>query len=477
VKRERLRKTGGLLALTVALLWIAAPFSAIFLGGCAHYTINAPAAALDSSRGYKFGVADALPGIDDEVFVILALSGGGTRAAAFSFGVMEGLREIHYTKNGQTHSLLNDVHLISSVSGGSFTAAYYGLHSQEEFFTTFPNRFLYPNVELALGLSLLNPVNWVKLASPYYSRIDLAADYYDAHLFDHKKFADLAMGAGHPFIVLNSTDTGFVGRFEFTQDQFDVLGSDLNSYPVARGVAASSAFPFLLCPLTLRDYVKQSPNEPQWIVHGLKDRVINERSYATAVQNHLYYDVKTTQYVHLLDGGLADNIGLRGPAGALEGDEMPWTLQAHVNGRIKTLVVIVVDAHTEEASELAQKESTPGLVAVLGTVTSGPMSNYSSDTIYELQDYLTRLKQDYSTNGQLALTANSAPLGTPPNIYMIPLSFADVADEERRGRLNHIGTNYSVDRGDVDLLRATGKRLIEEAPEQKRLIADLQKGP
>ena len=43
-------------------------------------------------------------------------------------------------------------------------------------------------------------------------------------------------------------------RFEFTQDQFDLLCSDLSTVPVARAVAASSAFPILLSPLTLHNY-------------------------------------------------------------------------------------------------------------------------------------------------------------------------------------------------------------------------------
>ena len=78
----------------------------------------------------------------------------------------------------------------------------------------------------------------------------MAAEYYSEELFDQKTFGDIQIGPHHPFIVINATDMDFVGRFDFTQDQFDALGSDVSSFPLGRAVAASSAFPILLTPLT-----------------------------------------------------------------------------------------------------------------------------------------------------------------------------------------------------------------------------------
>lgn len=444
--------------------------------GCNHRAFrNAPGVVADTPAAYRFRAVDALPGTDDETFVILAFSGGGTRAAALSFGVMEGLSHVTYTRRGQTRSLLDDVHIISSVSGGSFTAAYYGLHPRDEFFNTFPDRFLYQKVQTGLVLGLFNPLNWPKLASPYYSRIDMAAEYYDRLVFDNKTFADIARGPGHPFIILNSTDMACTGHFEFTQDQFDVLGSDLSSYPISRGVAASSAFPILLAPMTVTTYPKPDGTRPGWITAGLKARTLNARSYATAVQNDGYYTVPRDQYIHLLDGGLADNIGLRGPAGALMGDAMPWTLQPQLNGGTKHLVVIMVDAHTEGASPLSTQESTPGVIPVLGTVTGGPMNNYSADTIQQVGDLFTQLRQNYDVAKKLY--PNGPALASPPNLYMIKLSFAEVSDPTARAKLNLIPTTFQLSRAEVDDLRAAGKNLIEASTVKNQLIQDLQKSP
>jgi NTE family protein len=59
---------------------------------------------------------------------MLTFSGGGTRAAALAYGVLETLRDTPIKIDGKTARMLDEVDLISSVSGGSFTSAYYGLH-------------------------------------------------------------------------------------------------------------------------------------------------------------------------------------------------------------------------------------------------------------------------------------------------------------------------------------------------------------
>ena len=144
-------------------------------------------------------------GKDDDLLVMLTFSGGGTRAAAFSYGVLEALRDTEISIHGRKKRMLDEVDLISGVSGGSFTAAYYGLFG-DRIFEDFESRFLKKNIQgdLVSGI-LFNPVNWAKLSSPYYARSDLAADYYDKYVFDHGTFGDI-LAHGGPMIVINATD-------------------------------------------------------------------------------------------------------------------------------------------------------------------------------------------------------------------------------------------------------------------------------
>jgi len=64
-------------------------------------------------------------GRSGDLLLIVAFSGGGTRAAAFSYGVLEELRDTRVTLNERNRRLLDEVDILSGVSGGSFPAAYY----------------------------------------------------------------------------------------------------------------------------------------------------------------------------------------------------------------------------------------------------------------------------------------------------------------------------------------------------------------
>ncbi len=144
---------------------------AAVMSGCAAYTRTPRLAAYDLTKGYRFEQlplsAAAAPRNSDELFVVLAFSGGGTRAAALSYGVLAQLREVRFHWNPQTgeaeacepadsprcraleRSLLDEVDVISSVSGGSFTAAYYALRGDAIFDPAEPfhRAFLYYPVQ------------------------------------------------------------------------------------------------------------------------------------------------------------------------------------------------------------------------------------------------------------------------------------------------------------------------------------------
>jgi len=233
--------------------------------GCAHHPINAPLAAVDGRTGYRFENA-AFSTNSDDLFLMLAFSGGGMRAAALDYGVLDELARTGVGPPSKRRRLLDEVDLISSVSGGSFTAAYYAVWG-DRIFSDFEPQFLTKRLHNGLFLRILAPWNTVRLFSPTFNRSDLAAEYSDQLLFKGATFGDLAARPGAPFLIINATDLTSGARFEFTQDQFDFLRSDLSHFPIARAVAASSAHPLVLSPVVLKNYSAggQSP-EPEWIV-------------------------------------------------------------------------------------------------------------------------------------------------------------------------------------------------------------------
>jgi len=137
--------------------------------GCAAYRpANARLAHWNPDYGYRPRRTYAERPMGD-VLLVLAFSGGGMRAAALSYGVLEELRDARFAVDGSERRLLDEVDLITSVSGGSFTSAYYGLFG-DRIFTDFEPRFLRRNLQRRLLLELLRPRNWVRLAGSFFDR-------------------------------------------------------------------------------------------------------------------------------------------------------------------------------------------------------------------------------------------------------------------------------------------------------------------
>jgi len=92
------------------------------LGGCATRQVNSPIAHYDPGTQHQF--EKRLQRGEKQDLVVLAFSGGGTRAAAFSYGALEALRRIEIvTKTGRKIRLLDEVDVITGVSGGRVEAA------------------------------------------------------------------------------------------------------------------------------------------------------------------------------------------------------------------------------------------------------------------------------------------------------------------------------------------------------------------
>lgn len=460
---------------------LAAVILIAILGACAHYPVNARLAGYEKSAGYRFENLKASDN-SDSLFIILAFSGGGTRAAALSYGVLEELKRTPIVWEGKSRRLLDEVDVISSVSGGSFTAAYYALYG-DRIFSDYETRFLKKDVQGALQNALFSPYNWYRLASPYYDRIDMAAEYYNEQVFDNHTFQDLVQSGRRPFIVINATDMTLGSRFDFTQDQFDPLCSNLSEFTLARAVAASSAFPVLLSPITIRNYSGACKyQEPQWIANALDDRDLTSRRYALAQQARSYLDANDRPYIHLLDGGIADNIGLRGPHYSVTSTDSPWSVLRLVNrNKVKKILVIVVNAKTEPDTNMDKKESAPKLTKVMMSVATAPMDNYSFDTIELLKESLNQWAKDLQVRKDCESVLKDAcpkaelPGGDPAQVdfYPVVIGFDALEDAKERAYFKNLPTTFALPADTVDRLRAVGAKLLAESPDYRKLLKEL----
>src|SRR5215470_15250947 len=221
--------------------------------GCASRPVNERITAVDPAHGYRVELSLASrKDNDSRTALLLAFSGGGTRAAALSYGVLEALRNKEVVIDGRRRRLLDEVDVITGVSGGSFTALAYALYG-ERLFSEYEERFLKRDVQGALIGRVVNPIYWPKLVGGSYGRSELAADYYDEILFGGATFGDL-LGKNAPISIVAATDLSTGARVEFSQTVFDVLCSDLRSVRLARAAASSSAVPIAFSPVTFNNY-------------------------------------------------------------------------------------------------------------------------------------------------------------------------------------------------------------------------------
>jgi hypothetical protein len=337
------------------------------------------------------------------------------------------------------------------------------------------------NVEEALLRRVANPGNWFRLASPYFSRIDIAAEYYHEEIFEEKRFQALADGGRRPFVILNATNLANGERFEFTQEQFDFLESDLGTYPVARAVAASSAFPFLLSPVSLKNYPHPVTFElPKDYKEGLLDYDTNRRRYYWARNRAIYVDDKELPYLHLMDGGLADNIGLR-PIESAYRRSSGFIRKLINDGAIEKFVLIIVNARPDSGDTISKDESPPGLSVVAVKTATIAMDNYSVETIEvmkELRDMRVRAQNNIAACRRLLAQCPNPPrlpgLAADIEPYVIEINFEAIPDPERRKYFLRLPTNFALSRDQVDALVGIGPALLDEAPEFKELMESLK---
>ena len=438
-----------------------AALAALWLVGCSGArAVNVPLERYNPEYGYRHVGGDRhAPG---SVVVYLAFSGGGTRAAAFAYGVLEELRETQVTVDGVSKSLLEEVDTISGVSGGSFPAAYYGLYG-DRIFEELEPRFLKKNVQGALVLRTLLPWNLLRLITPWLTRSDLARAYYDKHVFEYATFADLHTTEG-PWIYINATDLSSGDRFTFTQDSFDLICSDLGVLGVSTAVAASSAVPMLLSPITLKNNAGTCGYEPpQWIAEVLKDKDANPRR-ARAAKNFFYVlDADGKPYLHLVDGGISDNLGLR-PAI----DFVSVVGSAETVRRIReietpdAMVVIVVNAETDPDPKIDLSSASPSFASLMNSVSGGQIRRYNFETILLMENLLHEWGRELSEPDREVKT------------YMINVGFDELEDEDERRYFKRIPTSFKLSDKEVDRLREVGRRLLRESPDFQRLVESLQ---
>ncbi len=457
------------------------------LGGCATRPVNGRLDHAGSKTGYRFDTRPARENMSDTM-IVLAFSGGGTRAAAFSFGVLEELRRTYVEGSGGGRTrLLDEVDVITGVSGGSFTALAFALHG-ERLFDEYERRFLKRDIQGELIGRFLSPRNWVSLASDGWGRSETAAELYDEVLFDGATFGDLLRRPG-PLVTASATDISTGSRLAFSQSEFDLICSDLATVPLSRAAAASSAVPVVLSPVTLDNYGGSCGyREPVW-ARSIADPQHRARPAGRVMQRmkemQAFQDSANRPYLHLVDGGVSDNLGMRAVLETMESWEASRGLRRATQlDRIRRLVVIVVNSLSRPRTNWDMSERPPGDLAILIKAAGVPIDRYSYEAVELLKDMVARWDTARSQGGSPAPAAGGLPpSANAPNVevFAVDVSFEAHPDPAEREYLNDLPTSFVLPDEAVDRLRAAAGLILRQSPDFERLLrgagATSQPGP
>ena len=434
---------------------------------------NAPLETWKPNSGYRF-VNVAPPGAEnsDSLLFLAAFSGGGTRASALAFGA---LRELAYHQilwEGKKKRLLDELDLIHALSGGTFTGGYYALF-RDQIFHDFEHRFLRKDWESELKERILkSPSNWIRLWSPYFGRAHIMAELLDEALFERKTYADLAALNQRPMLIIHASDMATLSRFEFTQFQFDFLCSDLSQLSIADASAASAALPLVLSPISLRNYAGECAFQaPEWLAQAKRGGRIGAQRANELLS---YLDSEKRPFIHLLDGGLSDNLALRGliEGSGLQGSfEKLLTLAGVKN--IKKLVILAVNAETSPDVLEFRSDHIPVISKAMGSMIDIPINRYSFDTTTLINMGVDKWKAELKTKPR----PEGSPWAQDAEIYFINASLSEIEDPDERIGLMKIPTTLYLTDDQIDRLVMAASKLIRGNKEFQRLMEDIDANP
>lgn len=418
---------------------------------------NAPISEQNDSEltsGALFSAARA--GDPGEITLVLAFSGGGTRASALSYGVLEELRDTSVTIRGESTRLLDEVDFISSVSGGSITAAYYGLF-REKIFYDFKDKLLTRDLKDQIISTVLNPFRWFS---------NLGITDYTVGIYADAGFGEYTFGdmlkRGPPYVAINATDLSQGARFSFLQDYFNLICSDLSTFPVARAVAASAAMPVLFDPVVLKNYDTCDVSDSVNFLSS-KTSVGRHSIRDTASAALSYSNKKERPFVHLVDGGVSDNLGLRIITDPVE-------LTGGINNYLKMIhgedsysiprhfAIIAVNASVKADSSIDKNSHPPSLRQTLNAVTDAQLQLYNNETTDLIKLKLEQWVEETKTQEN------------PVEAHLITIELKSVSPERLRSRLNLIPTTLGLPEEEVELLINTGRKLLRESPQFQELL-------
>ena len=260
--------------------------------------------------------------------------------------------------------------------------------------------------------------------------------------------------------------------FEFTWDQFALICSDLRKVPLSFAVAASSAVPLLLSPVTLKNYADQCPqyqtvSRAASLAAGGDYRARLYRAHELS-----YLDAQRRPYIHLVDGGLADNLGVQRLLDrALAGGGLRETFSevGIPPGTIRKLVLVTVNAERDPSENIDMSDKVPNMAQVVDSLLFGTGARATRET----QEFLRDITQQWRQSLAAGPTGSSDAFAPGAEVHVISVNLRDAHDDVARRRLLQVPTAFSITSEEVTDLIEAGDSVLRHSPEFRALVQSL----
>jgi NTE family protein len=223
--------------------------------------------------------------------------------------------------------------------------------------------------------------------------------------------------------------------------------------------------------VVLKNYSADHPTpEPESIESVLSNSTASSRLKDLALQERSYVDGDRRKFIHLVDGGISDNLGLRGPVErAIKLEESGMTRQAPVKIP-RRLAIIIVDASRERDYGWDSRDRTLGLGTLMGSVSQVTGDRYSYETIELFREVSARLDREREA---ARVQAGDSQSGKTES-YIVELHFSQLANESDRRFFNSLPTSLQLPSKTVDRLCQLAARQLADNVEFRRLVSDLR---
>jgi NTE family protein len=416
---------------------------------------------------------------DGELYIGLAFSGGGFRATSFAYGMLQELRAAGVV-TGTPNGLLDEVRLVSGVSGGSIMAAQFGLHGPAGL-DGFRERFLITDGEAYMVTSGFNPLTIAKGVAGGVNGRDTFGRYLDDTLFGGATFGDLRRRSNVKTWI-NATDMANSTPFLFSPETFDALCSDLSQVRLSEAVAASAAVPLVFTPIVLEAHQgKCDYREPDWLTAARYNPEATGamRAHARALESYTRAD--EVKFVKLLDGAITDNFGTTGLAVERARAQVPYApLTAEEAVRLKRMLFLVANAGVDRDYDWTQTVAGPGGVNLAMSIATSAMAAASRSGYDSMRGEL-RLWELELIEWRCALPLpevrrlRGSTAGwdcTDVKLFVGEASFASLP-VGMRDRLDRVPTRLKLSADEVDMVIEAGRMATRLTPEFNGFLASL----